>query len=69
MNTKGSAGRIVGAGIALVVITIVTLIVGTVENSTSWTQTLSGTIGNYIEPLAMLSGLAVAGGMAYKAMR
>ena len=66
MDTKGQGG-VIGAGIALVVLLVVTVIVGSVENSTTWTQTLSGTIGAYIEPLAMLSGLALAGGLAYKA--
>lgn len=66
LGNKGS-GNVIGAGVALVMIIVVTVIVGSVENGTTWSQTLSGTIGDYVEPLAMLGGLALAGGLAYKA--
>lgn len=61
---NGFGQRIVGTGIALVVLMVVAVIVGTIENSTTWTQSLSSTIGDYIEPLALLGGLVVAGMMA-----
>lgn len=68
MNKKGNS-RIIGAGIALVVLMVIAQIVSAVENGTVWVQTISGTIGDYIEPIALLSGLALAGGMAAKAVR
>lgn len=69
MDKKGNAGRVVGSGIALVVLLVVAVIVGTVENDTVFKQSLSSTIGTYLEPLALLAGLTIAGSMAYKAMK
>lgn len=68
-SKKGASGGVIGAGIAAVTLLVVSVIIGQVENNTVWSQTLSGTIGTYIEPLAILSTFAVVGMMAYKAVK
>lgn len=68
LSKKGNS-RLIGIAIAAVTMIVCTVIIGNVENGTTWTQTLSGTIGDYVEPLAMLAAFALIGSAAYVAVR
>lgn len=70
INKKGAAfSQVIAGGIACITLVVTAVIIGSVENGTSWSQTLSGTIGDYVEPLAMLSAFAVIGATVYKAVK
>lgn len=68
MKKKGQS-NIISMGIAIIVLVVIALIAGSVENGLVFNQTLTSTIGNYLEPLALLSGLALAGYMGYRALK
>lgn len=68
-SKKGNVGGVVAGGVAIIVVLVIAIIVGSVEDGIVFTQSLSSTIGTYIEPLALLAALTIAGGLAYKAMK
>lgn len=57
--------NIIKATMAVVVMLVIAIIIGTVEDGLTFTQSLTSTIGGYLEPLAILSTLGLIGYMAY----
>lgn len=64
-----NVGSLVGGGIAAVMMLVSAVIISSVENATTWSQSLSSTIGNYIEPLAILATFAIVGMLGYRAFQ
>lgn len=66
---KTANTRIIGSVIATISMLIMAVIIGSVENGITFTQTLTSTIGDYVEPLGVLSAFAIIGGAVYMAVR
>lgn len=60
---------LIGIAISAVIILICVVIIGQVENDTTWVNSLSTTVGGYIETIGILAALATVGYMAYSAAR
>lgn len=69
MERKGQAAGIIAGVIALVTLVVGLVIVDSVVAGQTFNSSLSETIKDFIVPLGMLGGLALAAGIAFLARR